>query len=181
MPSLAHKIRQAIGRIHAEKALSDSEKRLADIIDFLPDATFAIDTSGKIIAWNRVMEEMTGVAAAQVLGRGNHEYALAFYGERRPMLIDLIFSPDSTFEKNHYTYIRAYHDNHHRRDRARESGQPAVSLWGTASGLFNDKGVLVGAIESIRDITELKKSEQELQAANEQLTASEEEPAHPVY
>ncbi|MGA9029050.1 MAG: PAS domain S-box protein, partial [Methanoregula sp.] len=156
-------------------ALSDSEKRLADIIDFLPDATFAIDTSGKIIAWNRVMEEMTGVAAAQVLGRGNHEYALAFYGERRPMLIDLIFSPDSTFEKNHYTYIRHTTTTITAETVLGKVGQPAVSLWGTASGLFNDKGVLVGAIESIRDITELKKSEQELQAANEQLTASEEE------
>jgi len=172
---LAHKIRQAIGRIYAEKALSDSEKRLADIIDFLPDATFAVDTSGKVIAWNRVMEEMTGVAAAKVLGKGNHEYALAFYGERRPMLIDLVFSPDSTFEKNHYTYTRHTPTTITAETVLGKDGQPAVSLWGTASGLFNDKGVLVGAIESIRDITELKKSEQELQAANEQLTASEEE------
>jgi len=48
----------------AEEQLCESEQRLADIIDFLPDATLAIDLSGKVIAWNRAMEDMTGVKAA---------------------------------------------------------------------------------------------------------------------
>ena len=47
---LAHRVRQAISRRKAETALSDSERRLADIINFLPDATFAIDTEGHVIA-----------------------------------------------------------------------------------------------------------------------------------
>jgi len=40
----------------AEKALRESERLLADIIDFLPDATFAIDQKGKIIVWNQAKE-----------------------------------------------------------------------------------------------------------------------------
>ena len=75
-------------RKRIEEALKESERRCADIIDFLPDATFAIDLSGKVIAWNRAMEEMTGVKAEDMLGKGNYEYAMAFYGMRRPMLID---------------------------------------------------------------------------------------------
>jgi PAS domain S-box-containing protein len=43
-----------------EEARRESERRLADIIDFLPDATLAIDRRGKVIAWNRAIEEMTG-------------------------------------------------------------------------------------------------------------------------
>jgi PAS domain-containing protein len=31
------------------------KQRLADIIDFLPDATFAVDIGGKVIAWNRAI------------------------------------------------------------------------------------------------------------------------------
>jgi PAS domain S-box-containing protein len=54
----------------AEEALQESKQRLADIIDFLPDATLAIDLQGKVIAWNRAIEEMTGVEAAQMLGKG---------------------------------------------------------------------------------------------------------------
>ncbi len=40
--------------------LSRSEQQLHDIIEFLPDATFAIDQEGRIIAWNRAIEAMTG-------------------------------------------------------------------------------------------------------------------------
>ena len=57
---LAHKIRQAVNRRRADHLRTESEKRLLDIINFLPDATFAIDRSGILIAWNRAMEEMTG-------------------------------------------------------------------------------------------------------------------------
>ena len=62
---------------------------MSDIIHFMPDATFAIDREGKVIVWNRAMEEMTGVKAEDMLGKGDHEYSLPFYGARRPKLIDL--------------------------------------------------------------------------------------------
>jgi len=172
---LAHKLRQAIGRTHAEKALSDSEKRLADIINFLPDATLAIDTKGTVIAWNRAIEEMTGTAAADILGRGNYECSVAFYGKRRPMLIDLVFAPDGQFEQAHYLYTRHTPTTLTAETVFEREGHPPVHLWGKASRLFNEKGELTGAIESIRDITDMKKSEMELRAANEQLAASGEE------
>jgi len=61
---LAHKIRQAVQQRMAEKSVRDHERREADIISFLPDATAAIDTQGVVIAWNRAMEMMTGVRAS---------------------------------------------------------------------------------------------------------------------
>ena len=36
-------------------------QRLMDIIEFLPDATFVIDQDKKVIAWNKAIEEMTGI------------------------------------------------------------------------------------------------------------------------
>jgi PAS domain S-box-containing protein len=82
----------------AEEALKESQQQLADIIDFLPDATFVIDREGRVIAWNRAMEEMLGIGAADMLGKGDYEYALPFYGERRPILIDLVFEQREEFE-----------------------------------------------------------------------------------
>ena len=79
---LMHKVRQAVTRKQAEKNLYESEKRLTDIINFLPDATFAIDREGKVLAWNRAIEELTGVPAAEMLGKGDKEYAIPFYGYR---------------------------------------------------------------------------------------------------
>lgn len=52
-----------------------------EIINFLPDATFVIDLDGKVIAWNRAMEDVTGVTASDILGKGDYDYALPFYGE----------------------------------------------------------------------------------------------------
>jgi len=40
---------------------------LAEILDFLPDATFIIDKQGKIVAWNRSMEEITGLNAKDII------------------------------------------------------------------------------------------------------------------
>jgi hypothetical protein len=34
---------------------------------------------------------MTGVKGQDILGKGNYEYALPVYGERRPILIDYVF------------------------------------------------------------------------------------------
>ncbi len=43
--------------------------RPTDIMDFIPDAILAIDLEGKVIAWNRAMEELTEVKAEDILGR----------------------------------------------------------------------------------------------------------------
>ncbi|MCK9632754.1 MAG: PAS domain S-box protein [Methanoregula sp.] len=171
---LAHKIRQAVTRRKAELALGDSEKRLADLINFLPDATFAIDSDRRVIAWNKAIEEMTGIAAGNIIGKGDYEYALPFYGKRRPILIDLLAEPEET--------IGQYYSNIQREGNALSAetnlphpkGQQIVVL-AKASPLYNRDGEITGAVEAIRDITDRKKSEDELIAVNQQLAASGEE------
>lgn len=171
---LMHKIRQAVEKRRAEHGLRESEKRLIDIIDFLPDATFAIDKEGKVIAWNRAIEELTGVPAADMLGKGDYEYAIPLYGHRRPVLIDLIFEPEDRI-RTHYSGIL------HEKDMLiAESDLPLpqgrkLTITGKASPLYNQKGELTGAIESIRDITARKLAEDELRAAYEEIQSTEEE------
>jgi len=171
---LGHKIRQAVLRKRAEFSLVESEKRLSDIINFLPDATFAIDTSGRVIAWNHAIEEMTRVSAAEMLGKGDFEYAIPFYGTRRKILIDLIFEPDGVIARD-YTHVSRKKDALNADTTLPHPLGKTVSLMGRASPLYNRLGEVVGAIESIRDITERRKSETELRAAYEQLAASEED------
>ncbi|MDD5143300.1 PAS domain S-box protein [Methanoregula sp.] len=156
---LAHKIRQAVSKRQAEYALQDSERRLSDLINFLPDATFAIDTDGKVIAWNRAIEEMTGIAASAMLGKGEYEYALPFYSERRAILIDLIFEPDDEVSRR-YSNIRRDGNT-----LSAETGLPApkgkrIFVIAKASPLYDKAGNITGAIESIRDITDRKKAEE---------------------
>ncbi len=68
-------------RVQAERAEQESQKRLADILAFLPDPVLAIDTTGTVIAWNNAMENLTGVPATEILGKGDHEYSIPFYSE----------------------------------------------------------------------------------------------------
>jgi len=75
---------------NAEEKQHTTHQQLLDIIEFLPDATFVIDNEKKIIAWNRAIEEMTGIHKQDILNKGNYAYAIPFYGKRRPILIDLI-------------------------------------------------------------------------------------------
>jgi PAS domain S-box-containing protein len=171
---LSHKLKQAIGRRQAEKDLSDSQKRLSDIINFLPDATFAIDTEGKVIAWNHAIEEMTGVPAQDILGKGEYEYSLPFYGSRRPILIDLIFEPDESVLEYYSNLRREGNILSAETDLPHPKGN-RIFVMAKASPLYNRNGDITGAIESIRDISERRKAEEELRALNEQLTASDEE------
>jgi PAS domain-containing protein len=89
----------------SEQALRESENRLSQVIDFLPEPTFAIDTDGKLIVWNKAMEELSGYSAKQMVGKANHEYALPFYkGDRCKTLIDLVLNSDEGLEKK-YRFI----------------------------------------------------------------------------
>ena len=42
-------------------------RQLSQIIGFLPAPTFAIDKTGRVIFWNKLMEEMTGVHSKDIL------------------------------------------------------------------------------------------------------------------
>jgi len=157
-------------RKQAEAELRESQRRLADTIESLPDATVVIDREGRVLYWNREMVEMTGFSAEDMIGKGKYEYALPFYGIRRPILIDMIVDSTVQFD-NQYTYV-------HREGKVlftetktgKLKGKERI-LWGRATPLFDTKGEVVGAIESVRDITDLKQAEEDLKKSNERLEA----------
>ena len=168
-------VRDAEERKRVETALRESARLMTDIISFLPDATFAIDSEGVVVAWNRSMEDLTGITADEMVGKGDYAYALPFYGERRPILIDLICSHDRTTASRY----DSLHVNGNQMVSERFfkvlNRRKGVYLWFKASPLLDASGKIIGAIESIRDITAQKIRENELRAAYEQLAAMEEE------
>ena len=151
-----------------EEELRSSERLLADIINFLPDATFVIDSKGKVIAWNRSVEELTGINSEDMMGKGDYEYALPFYGIRRPVLADLVLHWDEEIAR---TY-----ENVNRRGEILFSEtrnppfKPEPSLfWNTARPLHNARGDVVGAIEVIQDMTDRMRYEEELKKHRDHL------------
>ena len=169
---VVHVLIDISARKSAERALKESERRLADIIEFLPDATFVVDKNGKVISWNRAIEKITGVEAELILGKGDYEYSLPFYGERRPTLIDMAkgIDPkiDPEFEKK-YENLKRDEENNSLVGEAYMplQGKGDAYLLGSASALYDSNGDYWGAIESIRDITDRKRVEEELQRSKE--------------
>jgi len=150
-----------------ENDLRESEQRLSDIIDFLPDATFAIDLEGKVIAWNRSIEDMSGIKAEDIIGKGNYEYSVPFYGVRRPIMVDMIFRYDDEI-KSKYLFVEKDGDVFLAEANVPVKGETRV-LWGKASPLYDSKGNVVGAIQSIRDVTDRKRTEKALKKREKEL------------
>ncbi|MDD5171086.1 MAG: PAS domain S-box protein, partial [Syntrophales bacterium] len=157
-------IRNISARKRTEEELDEYRRRLEDIIEFLPDATLVIDREGKVIAWNRAIESMTGVRKADMLGKGSYEYALPFYGKRRPMLIDYAAHPEKEMEKQ-YTAIQRVGEIIFGEAIAPNLPPGDIHLYATASVLHDSRGNIIAAIECVRDNTERKKLAERLNRA----------------
>jgi PAS domain S-box-containing protein len=153
----------------AEESLRNSESRLAAIIEFLPDATFVIDNEKRVIAWNRAMEEMTGVKKENMIGKGDYAYTVPFYGERRGHLLDLIDVDDKDLSSKYQYVKRKGNTLYAEIFTPALNGGKGAHVWATGASLFDHEGNRIGAIESIRDITRHKLSEEELKKTNLRL------------
>ncbi len=176
----------AISRENIEKMKNDIRKKffkpeqMLEMIDFLPDPTFVIDTEGRVIIWNHAIEELTGIDADDMTGRGDFEYSIPFYKARRPILADLVLHPEMDIENKYPSFVKK-NDTYSGEVFVPGIREGGAYLWGIAKPLYDDRGNIIGAIESIRDISEHKEAEaliarqkEELIATNEQLKFSEE-------
>jgi len=159
---LANHIRHTVSRRRAEKEVLKSKKQVTDIIDFLPDATLAVNSEGLIIAWNKAMETLTGCSSDEMVGRTVQEYAQIVNRSSHPSLIELIDEPDEV--------IARYFSNVSRRENSitvdsvfTRSDGIVFYVQAKISRLYNPDGDVAGVIESLHDITDLKITGENLQ------------------
>lgn len=148
-----------------ENELKASQRQLFDIIEFLPDATLAIDINKKVIIWNKAIEKMTGILASEMIGKGDYAYTIPFYGEPRAQLMDLVLDQNEI--------VASKYSNLKQTDQTIEvevfcpalyNGKGAW-LFMKVSPLHDQNGNITGVIEIIRDISERKHSEEVLKAS----------------
>ncbi len=138
----------------------------AQIADCIEDPCFAIDRDGSVTAWNKAIEVLTGVSAREMLGKSENEYALPFYGSRRPLLIDHVISqyPDEgpsghPWRKEGETL-------------ASEETFPGIQggerVFKTRARSVQDlEGNVIGALQIFHDMTEYKRSQDALLASEQ--------------
>lgn len=145
--------------------------QMSGVIYNIPEPTFAIDRNGRIIAWNRAIEELTGVLSANILKKDGYEYAIPFFGERRPMIIDLVFSTDPEIERMGYREI-LWTGNTLSAESTIITPDGKIRIFREiASPVFTRSGDFDGAIESLTDFTRLKEREAALRDAEAEYIA----------
>lgn len=144
------------------RQLLETKQQLENILEFLPDATFAIDQNHTVILWNRATEEITGVKKEDILGHGDYAYAIPFYGERRPLLVNIVLG-------NNIVYVEKYNAFQRKEEIILAEGYApfacggqGLHFWTAASPLYDHQGRVIGAIQCIRNINERKQMEERL-------------------
>ena len=156
-------------RKQIEEALRESEQRLQVILHGSPIPSFVIGKDHRVIYWNEAIEQLSGVRASNIIG--TKEHWRAFYGTERPCMADLIV--EGALETIHGWYSEKYSKSN-LIDEAYEAtdfftslGKEGKWLHFTAAAIRNSAGDLVGAIETIEDITERKRVEEALKKSEE--------------
>jgi PAS domain S-box-containing protein len=154
-------------RKKAEEKLRESEQRLHRVIEGSPIPTFVIGKDHRVIYWNRALEELSGIKAEIVGTKGQWR---AFYNEERPCLADLLV--DQALESipqwylDKYTKSRLIDEAYEATDFFPELGESGKWLHFTAAVIRDTHGNLVGAIETLDDVTDRRRAEEELSRVN---------------
>lgn len=151
------------------------EKKLADIIAGISIPTFVINKDHIITHFNNACEALTGFSAAEMIGE--RKQWMPFYSKGKPTLGDLIIDGASEDVIDRYyqgkcrklSFIQGAYEGE---DFFPEVGENGRWLHFTAAPLRNTRGEVIGAIETLEDITERKQAEEMLrqQAYHDVLT-----------
>lgn len=148
------------------------QARACNLLQGSPIPTFVIDETHTVILWNRACEHITGMGAAEVVGTNRHWKP--FYPVARPAMADLIVSGASVEEMNrlygdvwkHSSSIEGAYESE---DFFPGMGPNGTWLFFTASPLTDSGGRMVGAIETLQDISARKRAEADLKAYRDNL------------
>jgi len=150
-------------RRRAEQAVQESEARLAQILHNSPLPVFVIDAAHHLVIWNPACERIFGMPADQLLG--TRDAWRAFYPSARPVMADIILDGGQENEVANY-YPDAYRRSSFNPDAFEAEGFfPQMDegrgrwIYFTASPLRDGSGKVVGAIETLVDISERKAAE----------------------
>jgi diguanylate cyclase (GGDEF)-like protein len=157
-------------RRRAEAALRESEAHLAQIVDGTSVATLVIDAEHRVTHWNHACEVLTGVPARQVIST-NLQWQ-AFYPSPRPIMADLVLdgANESAVDRFYHGRFRAsllVQGGYEAEDFFPHFGEGGRWLFFTAAPLRNGLGDVVGAIETLQDVSERRRAEEALRESEE--------------
>jgi len=166
--------------IWVREVFSNGQQSLQSIIGSSPIPAFIIGKDHLIIYWNKALEELSGIKSEEVVGTG--QQWRAFYKSERPSIADLLV--DGFQKEIPHWYAGKFIKSkliagaYEATDFFPELGKKGRWLRFTAAVIRNSKGAVVGAVETLEDITQAKRAEEALLKAHEELEIKVRERTH---
>ncbi|MBA7641930.1 hypothetical protein ES703_49616 [subsurface metagenome] len=151
---------------------------LSKIIDGSPIPSFVINKEHKVTHWNTAIKPLSGISGQEIVG--TDEQWRAFYAEKRPTMADLIVDGASADE------IEAYYLGKYKKSQLIEGaceaedflptlGEEGKWLHFTASPIKSESGEIIAAIETLQDITEEKRLQENMRHYVQLITKAQED------
>lgn len=151
------------------KEIKKQKEKLNQIVYGNVIATFVIDNNHKVTHWNKACELITNVKEKDIIGTNNH--SIVFYNEYRPIMADIVIYNNKEELLNNY-----YPDKYHKsklidnafvaEDFFPNFNKKGTWLYFTAVPLYDGEEI-VGAIETLQDISLDKENEFRLKESEE--------------
>ncbi|WP_415714814.1 EAL domain-containing protein [Maridesulfovibrio sp.] len=136
-----------------------SNSPAVSILQFLPDPAFIINKQGVIVAWNPALEKLSGISAEDVIGKGEFEHIRIIHGKKTPGLIDVVNGCEEIGEIEYEAISRRGNALAAEICIQNLGNRKSTNVWVQAAPILDENGNTIGAIESLRDISARKQTE----------------------
>ena len=150
---------------HVQNSLQAMSGLLRQIVDGAPVASFVISSDHSVTHWNSACEQLTGYSRSDMLG--STDAWRAFYPKRRPLLADLIVDGSDPAAMDALYKHQAKPSVLNAAAYEAEAFFPHLGpngrwLYFTAAPLHGADGQVIGAIETLQDVSERRGAEEAL-------------------
>ncbi len=158
-------VRDITERKQMEESVRASEQRLHAIIDGSSIPQFVINRNHEVIYWNKALERYSGVRVREIKGTTNAWKA--FYDTKTPVLADLVLDNDiddlPELHEGKYTAVKMMSGAYEAAVFFPRFGETGTWLRINAIVIRDALGEIIGALETLEDITDRKRAEDALQ------------------
>jgi two-component system cell cycle sensor histidine kinase/response regulator CckA len=174
--TLTHSFNEMLAELDEQKRIIREQKEFSEnLLRNSAVPTFVLDSRHRVIIWNKACEVLTGKKASEVLGTADSWKA--FYREERWVLADIVI--EGNYKKLDFFY------GSHNKSPFTPDGLQAEGWFLTSNGrqryaffdaapVRNAAGEVIAVIQTVQDITERKRAEEELEFKNVILSTQQE-------
>jgi len=133
-----------------------SKKCLEAIVNHMPDPMFIVDMKGIVISWNKSMDQLLKIPAEGIVGQHKNNLSTIFYEEKRPILIDLLLTPNPEIEAKYEKFTR---NDDGTLEGFTWSEKWGLYIWAKVAPFYDLEGKIIGIMEITRDVTTIRSQE----------------------